>query len=160
MKLFLSIAILQQQAFAKLQEYKEYTAYNIQWVIENHPLIKVDVNLSSNIIIIPMSGIYTENCQCSIVSLGKKRSKNLVKLLEMIKISWNEIEQFSSFLGKISIKTRPISSETKDVKNYQKNKSQRSIGENIAENILNVLQGDLTLLQEKAYDKFDMRLEK
>ena len=63
------------------------------------------------------------------------------------------------FLGKISIKTRPISSETKDVKNYQKNKSQRSIGENIAENILNVLQGDLTLLQEKAYDKFDMRLE-
>merc|ERR1712062_1798 len=76
------------------------------------------------------SGIYTENCQCSIVSLGK-----------------------------ISIKTRPISSETKDVKNYQKNKSQRSIGENIAENILNVLQGDLSLLQEKAYDKFDMRLE-
>ena len=61
------------------------------------------------------------------------------------------------FLGKISIKTRPISSETKDVKNYQKNKSQRSIGENIAENILNVLQGDLSLLQEKAYDKFDMR---
>ena len=77
----------------------------------------------------------------------------------MIKISWNKIEQFSFFfLGKISIKTRPISSETKDVKNYQKNKSQRSIGENIAENILNVLQGDLSLLQEKAYDKFDMRL--
>ena len=77
----------------------------------------------------------------------------------MIKISWNKIEQFSFFflLGKISIKTRPISSETKDVKNYQKNKSQRSIGENIAENILNVLQGDLSLLQEKAYDKFDMR---
>ena len=65
-----------------------------------------------------------------------------------------------SFLGKISIKTRPISSETKDVKNYQKNKSQRSIGENIAENILNVLQGDLSLLQEKAYDKFDMRFGK
>ena len=79
----------------------------------------------------------------------------------MIKISWNKIEQFSSFfLGKISIKTRPISSETKDVKNYQKNKSQRSIGENIAENILNVLQGDLSLLQEKAYDKFDMRFGK
>ena len=75
-KLFLSIAILQQQAFAKLQEYKEYTAYNIQWVIENHPLIKVDVNLSSNVIIVPMSGIYTENCQCSIVSLGKKEKSH------------------------------------------------------------------------------------
>ena len=70
-----------------------------------------------------------------------------------------KLNTFPLFLGKISIKTRPISSETKDVKNYQKNKSQRSIGENIAENILNVLQGDLTLLQEKAYDKFDMRLE-
>ena len=77
-KLFLSIAILQQQAFAKLQEYKEYTAYNIQWVIENHPLIKVDVNLSSNIIIVPMSGIYTENCQCSIVSLGKKQKSRQI----------------------------------------------------------------------------------
>ena len=116
---FFSTAILQQQAFAKLQEYKEYTAYNIQWVIENHPLIKVDVILSSSIFIIPMSGIYTENCQCSIVSLGK-----------------------------ISIKTRPISAETKDLQ------------KNFAENILNLMQGDLSMLQEKAYDKFDMRLEK
>ena len=66
-----------------------------------------------------MSGIYTENCQCSIVSLGK-----------------------------ISIKTRPISAETKDLQ------------KNFAENILNLMQGDLSMLQEKAYDKFDMRLEK
>ena len=124
---FFPIAILQQQAFAKLQEYKEYTAYNIQWVIEKHPIIKVDVNLSSSIFIIPMSGIYTENCQRSIVSLGK-----------------------------ISIKTRPISAETKDVKNYQRNKS---VEENFTQNLLNIMQGDLSLLQEKAYDKFDMRFE-
>ena len=69
----INLVNLQQQAFAKLKEYTETTTLSLQYVIDNHKLSHVDVQLMSSIIIVPHNGFYTENCACSVLNLGKLR---------------------------------------------------------------------------------------
>ena len=67
----INLGNLQQQAFAKLKEYKESTTLNLQYVIENQKLLDVNIELMSSIIIVPHTGYFTENCACSVINLGK-----------------------------------------------------------------------------------------
>ena len=69
----INLVNLQQQAFAKLKEYTETTTLSLQYVIDNHKLSHIDVQLMSSIIIVPHNGFYTENCACSVLNLGKFR---------------------------------------------------------------------------------------
>ena len=66
----MNLANLQHQAFNKLREYREATDLSLQYVIDNHKFIDVDIVLQSSFIIIPHGGKYTENCACCIVNLG------------------------------------------------------------------------------------------
>ena len=53
----INLANLQQQAFAKLKEYREKSALNLQFVIDNHDLMDVDIQLMSSYFILPHSGV-------------------------------------------------------------------------------------------------------
>ena len=75
------------QAFAKLKEYKESTSLSLQYVIDNHNLIAVDVQLMSSHVVIPQGGNFTDNCACTVINLGA-----------------------------ISVKSKPISQQTRDLR--------------------------------------------
>ena len=62
---------LQHQAISKLKEYRESSALSLQYVIDNHDLMDVDIRLMSSYFILPHSGVFTEKCACAIVNLGK-----------------------------------------------------------------------------------------
>ncbi len=65
-----NLANLQQQAFAKLKEYKESTALSLQYVIDHHNLVDVDIKLMSSVVVIPMDGRFSENSACAVINLG------------------------------------------------------------------------------------------
>ena len=67
----INLANLQQQAFAKLKEYQESTALSLQYVIENHNLIDVNIKFQSSFILIPHGGEFSQHCACSVLNLGK-----------------------------------------------------------------------------------------
>lgn len=110
----IDLANLQQQAVAKLNEYKESTALSLQYALDMHHLINVDIELQSSLIIIPNAGEFSDNCACSIINLGS-----------------------------ISIKSKPISQETRDVKDFQFNFDMETFKSRIL---------------DKAYDNFNMSM--
>ena len=67
---------LQHQAISKLKEYRESSALSLQYVIDNHDLMDVDIRLMSSYFILPHSGVFTEKCACAIVNLGKLKCFN------------------------------------------------------------------------------------
>ena len=67
----INLDYLGSKAFAKLEEYRQATALNIEYIIENHETRDVDVRISSSRIIIPQSGEHIDNCACSVLNLGK-----------------------------------------------------------------------------------------
>ena len=60
------------------------TLYSSQYVIDTHHLVDVDIHLMSSYIILPNGGTFTESCACTIANLGS-----------------------------ISVKSNPISAETR-----------------------------------------------
>ena len=54
-----------------LKEYQESSTLTLNYIIENHSLIDVDVVFRPSRIIIPNSGKQTSNCACSVLNLGK-----------------------------------------------------------------------------------------
>ena len=67
----INLDYLQQQAFEKLKEYQESSTLTLNYIIENHSVIDVDVVLRPSRIIIPSSGEQKSNCACSVLNLGK-----------------------------------------------------------------------------------------
>jgi len=80
----INLSNLQQSAFAKFKEYKESTALTLQYAIDTHNLIDVEIFLMSSYIVVPHSGTFTESCACTVANLGS-----------------------------LSVKSKPISAETR-----------------------------------------------
>ncbi len=112
----INLANLQQQAFAKLKEYKESTSLRLQYAIENHTLTDVDFGFQSSIIIIPHSGQFSETCACSVVSLGSIVLKS--KPISQETRSFKELGGLSELL-KSSILDKAYDSFDMQVSNMQ-----------------------------------------
>lgn len=83
----LNLTTLHHSAISKLNEYKQSTTLGLQYVIENHNLVDVKIELMSSYIILPHEGKLTNSCACAIANLGS-----------------------------IKICSQPISTETRDLK--------------------------------------------
>jgi hypothetical protein len=66
----MNLANLQSQAFAKLKEYKESSSLSLQYVIDNHSLIDVDIKLDSSFVIVPLGGQFHDSEAVTVVNLG------------------------------------------------------------------------------------------
>ena len=111
----LNLANLQQSASSKLKEYRKTTSLGLQYVIDNHNLIDVDVNLESSYIIVPHKGKMLNGAAAAVVNLGS-----------------------------IAVKSKPISMETRSLKEL----SLSDITEAFKKN-----------LRDQAYDKFTVTLD-
>ncbi len=111
----LTLTNLQHSAASKLKEYREVTTLGLQYVIEHHNLIDVDIKLKSSYVILPHGGALTKSCACAVANLGS-----------------------------IRVKSRPISAET------------RSLREMTLSDLTEVFKANL---RDQAYDKFNVSLE-
>ncbi|TRY69082.1 hypothetical protein TCAL_09656 [Tigriopus californicus] len=111
----LNLASLQHSAISKLNEYKQSTTLGLQYVIENHNLVDVKIELMSSYIILPHEGKMTSSCACAIANLGS-----------------------------IKIRSQPISTETRDLKDMS---------------LTDLTETFKKSLRDQAYDKFIVTLE-
>ncbi len=72
----LNLANLQHTAATKLKEYRQVTTLGLQYVIENHNLVDVDIELNSSYVILPHGGELTKSCACAVANLGSIRVKS------------------------------------------------------------------------------------
>ncbi len=72
----LSLTNLQHTAASKLKEYREVTTLGLQFVIERHNLVDIDVRIKSSYVILPHGGRMTQNCACAVANLGSIRVKS------------------------------------------------------------------------------------
>ena len=111
----LNLSNLQHTAASKLRQYKEATTLGLQYAIDNHNLVDIDVKLMSSNIVIPHQGKLTGNCACVVANLGS-----------------------------IHVKSKPISVETKSLKELSLS--------DLSESFKNSL-------RDQAYDNFSVSLE-
>ena len=71
-----NLSHLQNNAASKLREYREATTLSLQYVIDNHNLVDVDVRLESSNVILPHRGQLTTSSALAVVNLGSIRIKS------------------------------------------------------------------------------------
>ena len=71
-----NLSHLQSNAASKLREYREATTLSLQYVIDNHNLVDVDVRLESSNVILPHKGQLTASSALAVVNLGSIRIKS------------------------------------------------------------------------------------
>jgi len=84
-------------------------------VIDTHHLIDVDIHLMSSYIVMPHGGVFTETCACAVANLGS-----------------------------ISVKSKPISAETRSLKDMS---------------LTDLTAAFKSSLRDQVYDKFILSLE-
>ena len=77
-----NLSHLQSNAASKLREYREATTLSLQYVIDNHNLVDVDVHLESSNVILPHKGHLTKSSALAVVNLGSIRIKSGALSLE------------------------------------------------------------------------------
>ena len=112
----LNLASLQESAATQLKEIRSTTTLGLQYVIENHNLVDIDVHLMSSYIVIPLNGkLDNKSTACAVANLGS-----------------------------ITIKSKPISAETRDLRNIS---------------LTDLTEAFKKSLRDQAYDKFNISLE-
>ena len=96
------MANLQKNAATMLKEYRNATALSLQYVIENHNLVDVDVQIMSSFVIVPQKGTLAPNCACAVVNLGS-----------------------------IMIKSSPITAESRSLRNFSLEELKESFKKNL-----------------------------
>jgi vacuolar protein sorting-associated protein 13A/C len=71
-----NLSNLQHNAASKLREYREATSLSLQYVIDNHNLVDIDIQLMSSYVIVPHKGVLTSSSACAIANLGSIRVKS------------------------------------------------------------------------------------
>jgi vacuolar protein sorting-associated protein 13A/C len=89
--------------------------FNFKYVIDTHHLVDVDIRLMSSYIVLPHGGTFTESSACTIANLGS-----------------------------ISVKSNPISAETRSLKDMS---------------LKDLTDAFKSSLRDQVYDKFQVSLE-
>ncbi|KFM65296.1 Vacuolar protein sorting-associated protein 13C, partial [Stegodyphus mimosarum] len=97
---------LQAAAMLKLEDLKEMSAFGLQYAIEQHKYLDLKVDMQPVFIIIPEGGVFTDNSQLIVVSLGNfkmdshKRDPTSPTVKSLVKAGSTEEEVLSTMIDK------------------------------------------------------------
>lgn len=131
---------LTDAAADKLSNFKERSATGIQYMIEKHTRLEVNVSVQPNYVIVPHGGKYIEY-----VLQGKFSLVAKITLTHDFTIYRNEVPLMIISLGSILLKTEPRREDSKDV-------AAMHVAGATSEDILKEI-------MDQAYDKFNLNID-